>query len=204
MDSVESKLNNIKEAIRELEYEFNLYKNSNNHNKIVHMKNFITRGRSVTFIIQNLKSVVEVETFNNWYIPWQNKMKQNEILKVLVTMRNEIEKQGKIETSVGVYIEKLDSNDIDLSNPPSNAVSYFIGDQIGGSGWEIELEDGCKEKIYVDLPGGINVDINLNISELESTAQKLGINGTTQDILEYYLEFLKEISSDAIDTFQNF
>ena len=39
-----------------------------------------------------------------------------------------------------------------MGAPPSGAKAFFVGDQLGGTGWEIELPDKTIEKYYVDFP----------------------------------------------------
>ena len=39
-----------------------------------------------------------------------------------------------------------------MGAPPSGAKAFFVGDQLGGTGWEIELPDKTTEKYYVDFP----------------------------------------------------
>jgi hypothetical protein len=31
-------------------------------------------------------------------------------------------------------------------------VGWFLGDSVGGHGWEVQLPDGSIEKVYFDLP----------------------------------------------------
>lgn len=192
-------LANVSEALRNMKYSLDNYKASNNHNKIIYLRNCITTGRSVTFVIQTLKNIVGEETFNEWYEPWQEKMKQDQILKTFVTIRNEIEKQGKLDTSLSMHIEHLNSNDLQplMQNPPPHAVGFFIGDQIGGSGWEINYGDGITEKIYAELPKEVKLTIDFDISKLSNLNNGL----STLEMLEHYYNFMLEIYKDAQKTF---
>lgn len=42
--------------------------------------------RNVTFVLQNNKQ--GIENFDDWYNPWQDKMRKNQSLKWLVSARN--------------------------------------------------------------------------------------------------------------------
>jgi len=52
--------------------------------------------RSVTWVLQNQKR--KVDGFDQWYAGWQQKMREDPILRWLVEARNKIEKQGDLET----------------------------------------------------------------------------------------------------------
>ena len=66
------------------------------------LRNLIVFGRSVTFVLQNLKTPVGAETFDRWYKPIQEKLKSDVVMKYFVTLRNEILKQGKLPVSTSV------------------------------------------------------------------------------------------------------
>ncbi|EKD63526.1 MAG: hypothetical protein ACD_51C00260G0002 [uncultured bacterium] len=66
--------------------------------------------RNVTFVLQNNKH--EIPKFDEWYPPWQEKMRKAKSLRWLVDARNKVVKQGDLElnsllrvTVVGSYIE---------------------------------------------------------------------------------------------------
>lgn len=185
----------INEALRNMHFSLKNYKEANDQNKILHLKNFITSGRSVTFVIQNLKNHVGKESFDEWYNPWVSKMSGDKILKTFITLRNEIEKQGKLDTSLSTHIEHLNTNDLQnlLENPPPYAKDFFIGDQIGGSGWEVDYGNGIKEKIYVELPQKVKMSIDFEINKLSD----LDISMSTLEMLEYYYAYLYSIYFDA-------
>jgi len=52
--------------------------------------------RSVTWVLQNNKA--KIQAFQDWYSPWQQKMKEDSVLRWLVESRNRIEKQGDLQT----------------------------------------------------------------------------------------------------------
>lgn len=187
------------EALRNMQFSLTSYKATNDENKIIYLRNFITTGRSVTFIIQNLKSHVGKDSFEYWYQPWQNKMSNDEILTTFKNLRNEIEKQGKLDTSLTTHIEHLNSNDLQplLETPPPYATSFFVGEQIGGSGWEIDYDNGITEKIYVELPKEVKLTIDFEIVDLLDLENDM----TTIEMLEYYYDYLNSIYADAKRTF---
>ena len=137
--------------------------------------------------------------FDNWYQPWQDKMRNEKVLTTFRDLRNEIEKQGKLETSLTAHIEYLNSNDLQplLENPPPFSNGFFIGDRHGGSGWEIDYGDGVTEKIYVELPKEVKMTIDFEINELTNLENDM----TTLEMLEYYYNYLNNIYIDARNTF---
>lgn len=119
------------------------------------LRNLIAFGRSVTFVIQNLRGVRDVD-FDGWYEPHQAAMKADPLMRYFVDARNELEKQGKLSVATSAHINSFSSSDIQkFGRPPIGARGFFIGDNLGGSGWEVELADGTTEKYYVELPVSI-------------------------------------------------
>lgn len=131
------------------------------------LRNLVVFGRSVTFVLQNLKTPLGEDSFNKWYLPNQERMKNDILMKYFVKLRNEILKEGKLPLSVSVEAKQLNLSDLQsrLGTPPPGAVGYFIGDKTGGSGWEIELPDGSKIPYYVGAPEDM-VKVTQHFSEL--------------------------------------
>jgi hypothetical protein len=119
--------------------------------RIAAMRNVVVFGRSVTFVLRNISSAAP--SFAQWYAPWQAEMARDPLILYMKDLRNEIEKQGKARTVVSTYIRSFRYPD-DVPPPPPNAKEFFIGDQFGGSGWQVQLEDGTLEKMYVTFPEG--------------------------------------------------
>ncbi|EGR2355990.1 hypothetical protein QNE77_004436 [Vibrio alginolyticus] len=166
------------------------------------LRNLIVFGRSVTFVLQNLKTPVGEEAFNEWYIPLQEEMKQDVVMKYFVTLRNEILKQGKLPISTSVTAT-ISSGDIaKLGNPPPGAQSFFIGDQSGGSGWVIELADGTEEKYYVEIPESM-AKVQQHFSELPVPEEDSLKTKSIEELCRYYLEKLENLIDDAKLTFLN-
>ncbi len=164
------------------------------------IRNLVVFGRSVTFVIQNLKTPVGEEKFNNWYSPLQEEMKSDVLMKYFVTLRNEILKQGKLPISTSVTANILTGDIAKFGTPPPGAKGFFIGDQTGGSGWEIELPDGTTEKYYVEIPQSI-AKVQQHFSELPVPDDDHLKMKSIEDLCEYYLIKLESILDDARKTF---
>lgn len=153
------------------------------------LRNLITFGRSVTFVLQNLRSVVR-EEFDAWYEPHQESLKNDPLMRYFVEARNELEKQGKLSVATSAHIHSFSTGDIaKFGRPPIGAKGFFIGDQLGGSGWEVELADGSKEKYYVELPSSI-AEVKQYFSNLpEAMAPELK-GATVEDLSKRYIDRL--------------
>jgi hypothetical protein len=78
---------------------------------------------------------------------------------------------------------------------PPHAKSFFIGDSIGGSGWEVETEEGATERFYVQLPPeipGLKVHMNIYLSDAPEEFRSLPISSLCETFLERLSLLLKE------------
>ncbi|HEX7526182.1 MAG TPA: hypothetical protein VF327_07725, partial [Gaiellaceae bacterium] len=162
------------------------------------LRNVIVWGRAVTNVVQNLRG--KANGFDDWYEPWRREMTDDPLLKFLYKQRSEILKTGTDPAMSNVtYIASFSSED--LPPAPPNAKGFFLGDQFGGNGWEVELPDGTTEKIYVSLPESVA----RSWSELtEVPGEHLGgrlSDRSTQNICRLYLRYLDRLLADAEDRF---
>jgi len=168
------------------------------------LRNLAMHGRSVTFVLQNLKNL-EPE-FNDWYNELQEEMQSSELCRFFVKLRNEIEKQGVVQPRLhAAHTNSFSLNMLERLPRPKNVniVGFFIGDELGGSGWEIELSDGTQEKFYLDLPksmGGVSTYFQ------ETPKDHLGISlegKTVQELGQIYYDYLSNVVNRAFDKFGN-
>jgi hypothetical protein len=152
-DEIERALSRAKQVLETAYFGLRVLRSSNMSERSAGLRNVLVFGRSVTFVIQNLSSIVGSEIFAQWYSPHQETMKRDPLMKYFVEARNNLEKQGRLD--VGIAAEfNCSSEDIrkGLGPPPPGAVSAFIGDSTGGSGWEIDVGNGETIKYYVNFP----------------------------------------------------
>lgn len=110
-------------------------------------------GRSVTLVLQNLRTVDRVR-FDAWYAPYKKEMGADPLMQYFTKLRNEILKEGPPRLSGSVYINRLDPaimRQLERSRPPG-ATGFFVGDEWGGVGWTVAQPDGRILKYYVDAP----------------------------------------------------
>jgi hypothetical protein len=116
--------------------------------EVAAMHNVVVTGRAVTNVLQNLCS--KAQGFDAWYGLWQQDMRQDPLLRYLYELRTQILKRGEEGATNVTVVHSFCTSDI-LPAPP-DAVAFFIGDENGGNGWEVRLEDGTTQKIYIALP----------------------------------------------------
>jgi hypothetical protein len=116
--------------------------------QVAEMANVVVAGRAVTNVLQLLRS--KVEGFDDWYEPWQQQMRQDPLLRYLYRLRSEILKEGE----EGATTRQVISFDPvrDLPPAPPGTTFFYTEDENGGWGWNMQLEDGSIQRIYVSIP----------------------------------------------------
>ncbi|TCV64039.1 hypothetical protein EDB74_102388 [Vibrio crassostreae] len=169
---------------------------SNKARRFTGLRNLIVFGRSVTFVLQNLRTAVGKERFDIWYEPHQESMKQDVVMKYFVKLRNELEKQGRLPVSTSAHIHHFSSNMISQYEKPPGTVGFFIGDQLGGSGFEVELPDGSIEKYYVEIPSSV-AEVTQHFSELPVPDDDELKSKTIEQLSEHFLKSLEALLDNA-------
>lgn len=84
--------------------------------------------RSVTFLLQ--KNKAQIPDFGTWYPRWQEKMREDPILRWLVDARNQIVKEGDLELKsillVGVLASYFDPPYSQSTKPPSSTTTDVL------------------------------------------------------------------------------
>jgi hypothetical protein len=159
------------------------------------LRNLIVFGRSVTFVLQNLSSIEA--GFQEWYEIIQDELKSDPLMKYFVDVRNNILKQGKMQVSTSAHIKSFSTSDIaKFGPPPPGAKSFFMGDEIGGCGWLIELADGTEEKYYVEVPTSI-AEVKQVFPDLPETVEESLKNRSIEELCEMYLAKLESVIDKA-------
>lgn len=175
----------------------------NKSRKFSGIRNLVVFGRSVTFVLQNLKTPVGSERFNNWYEPKQEKMKNSPVMKFFVQVRNEILKQGQMNISTSAHIHNFSTDDMRKFQPkPRGATGFFMGDNFGGSGWEVTLDNGEIIKYYVEIPTEI-AEIKQVFSDLKLPENDPNTGKSVEELAKYYLSELENLIDSAREEFLN-
>jgi hypothetical protein len=97
-----------------------------------------------------LRSVID--GFEEWDVLAKRERFDNDACKYMYELRNVIEKEARTPTAVAVDIVNFNTSDIDRFPRPPGAHAFFIGDQNGGTGWQIIDSSGNETPYYVALP----------------------------------------------------
>ncbi len=152
IDEVQEIIERADDTLRAAFMGLDMMNSASGKTKKLGLRNVLTFARSVTFVLQNLSG--KDPRFESWYSPHQEAMKHDQVFCFFRDARNNLEKQGRLETKHSTNVHFFGSEvmaQFEKQRPPG-AESFFIGDNLGGSGWEIKLPSGEKEKFYVNMP----------------------------------------------------
>jgi len=170
--------------------------------KLSGLRNLIVFGRAITNILQNLRSTES--DFDTWYERYKEEMRNDQLMKYFYELRSKILKEGLLETSTHTYIKQLRIPE-DLAQfgpPPPNARGFFIGDNLGGSGWEIQLPDGSIEKYYAELPSDIG-SVSLHFPNAPKYHLGQEIDDTSiLNLAKLYVDYLHQLVMAAKERFK--
>lgn len=192
--SVREVLRKTDEILRTATLGFETFKGADAERRASGLHNVAVFGRSVTFVLQNLRSIVGADAFDAWYAPHLASMKRDPLFAFFVKLRNTILKQGPPQMWSSTHIGFLSTEmarEMWRFAPPG-ATRFFIGDHLGGSGFEVDLGEGRTETYYVSLPESWDVDVRLHMPGLPASRV-----ASLEDACRDYLEALAAIVADA-------
>ncbi|WP_143188559.1 hypothetical protein [Burkholderia ubonensis] len=170
--------------------------------RLTGLRNFVVFGRSVSYALQNLRSAVGVDEFDQWYLPHQATMSKDPVCKHMNAVRNEILKEGKLAIGSSAQITSFSTDMIAKFPKPAGAEGFFLFDSIGGSGWTIRLPDGSTEPYYINLPESIG-----SWKQYFIGLDKGGIGedgpSSVEEVAKHYLVVLEGLVADANRHFLN-
>lgn len=157
--------------------------------------NAVVFGRMTTFALQNLRNIVT--DFDEWYRVEQEKMKADPLMRYFYELRTQIEKKADSHLGAAVHIKSFSGNDMKRFLPaPPGAGAFFIGDQNGGSGWEIKNPDGTVDNYYIDLPPDIG-EVTLHLPAAPEQYRSIPM----PKLVATYLDKLDELIAKAKEKF---
>jgi hypothetical protein len=166
------------------------------------LRNVIVWGRSVTNVLQNLRSVIEKQAFDSWYEPKQIEMRAEPTFKYIYELRSQILKEGTHgQTTGGVHIRSMNQWDIVKAPKPPGAGGYFMGDALGGSGWIIRRPDGTDEKYYAALPATVDAATWANFASKTTEKGLEPPDDTIEAMFKKYLSYLSSLVEEATEVF---
>lgn len=164
--------------------------------------NAVVFGRSVTFRLQNLRGTVGKERFDTWYAPRQEEMRQDPLLRWFHELRTQIEKQGSPDFAVKVDMQYLNTGDVSdlMRQGPPGTVGVFFGDNMGGSGWDVVLPDGSREKCYFALPPHMARTMSVELILSTAPDEHLGVvlkDKSIAALIRLYLDHMERLINEA-------
>jgi len=190
-------LRSLQDTMNTAEYGYKMLINGKPPERLVGLRNLVVFGRAVTNILQNLRDMEP--DFDGWYEKYRAEMQSDPLMNYFYELRSEILKEGQLRVGVRAYIKKMClPTDFQRFGPrPPNAKGFFIGDNLGGTGWEVQLPDGSIEKYYVDMPSDIG-SVTLKFpNPPKSHRGKEIANDSVQSLSRHYLDYLQQIVKDA-------
>lgn len=187
----------LQETMDTAEYGYKMLVNGKPPERLVGLRNLVVFGRAVTNVLQNLRNTEP--DFDGWYEKYRIEMQSSPLMNYFYELRSEILKEGQLKVGVKAHIKKMDlAGDFKrFGPPPPNAKGFFIGDNLGGTGWEVQLPDGSIEKYYVDMPSDIgSVSLKFPNPPKSHMGRKIR-NSSVQSSSRHYLNYLQQMVKDA-------
>ncbi|WDM60661.1 hypothetical protein K4A76_06905 [Pseudomonas sp. NEEL19] len=191
-------LKNAEDTLQAASYGLDDVKAKDGPRKLSGIRNLVVFGRSVTFVLQNLRG--KVEGFDEWYAPHQEAMSQDKVMRYFLELRNTILKVGELRTMVEATLNGSTEDLLKSATKPPGAKGMFVGDVYGGSGWYIPMSDGSIEKFYVDLPKDL-ADVKSYFLSVPENYREAIDSRDVVDLGEEYLHKLKVLIDDCPNIF---
>jgi hypothetical protein len=122
--------------------------------KITGLYASISSGRSVTWALQNLRSVVD--DFDEWYVPLQEEMRADPLARWFVELRNQIEKRGELQIeAIEGGFQGVSTGTIHAHHTPPEGATASVVDRYGRFYWIVERPSGIEEHVYLDNVVGL-------------------------------------------------
>lgn len=203
LNSLQNKMDMVKQFLMAL-------KSGPTVNKTMNLANILIWSRIVINETENLRSVDRTK-FEKWYAPYRmslfgtdGSIEPDPLLDYFIEVRNELEHRGTLKVRRVTKIKHLTlpQDALKYGPPPSGAKGFFIEDELGGSGWIVELPDGNKVKLYVDFP---REQVETYLLPHAHPTKHLGkdIKGkTVEEMAEMYVSYLDKMIQSALNEFR--
>src|SRR3989338_6957218 len=181
--------------LHECSYHLTNMKSSNNSEEFeINFAAFVNSARNVTFVLQ--KEFTKDSDFNNWYTQKQTEMKNDELCKFFLELRNNIIKEG-INGIVGFSFTNQPFNTTnDLEQKPKNAKNITIDGK--GFFWNINVGTKYEDKIPAKHNGKLTTIIKLNNQPKQHLGKDISKKNTVE-ISESYFDYLKKLVDDFVE-----
>jgi hypothetical protein len=115
-------------------------------------RNVIVFGAAVRKVLEELPP--GDPEFDKWYKPIRKEFRSSVLMKLFSELLAEIRKRDAagVDSKARVVGFNYPADVPKLGKRPANARELFMGDELGGVGWEVEMQPGVVEKYYAILP----------------------------------------------------
>lgn len=197
IEIVEQALHRAEQVLDTAYFGLRILKGKDASQRSAGLRNVLVFGRSVTFVIQNLRTIVAEGAFDAWYAPHQAEMKADPLMVYFVEVRNNLEKQGRLSVSSSFQIKSCNRRDLEkFEQPPLDAQSFFLSDTIGGSGWEMDLGNGESIGYYVEVPSSIAESKQFFFDMADSVPREIR-EASVESLCEMYLGKISDVLTSA-------
>jgi hypothetical protein len=120
--------------------------------RVAGFRNVVVFGAIVREALETLPSLDNA--FDKWLKGMRKEFKASVVLRLFAELRAEIRKRDSagVDTKARVVGFNYPADIPKLGKRPTHARELFMGDDLGGVGWEIEWRPGTIEKYYAILP----------------------------------------------------
>lgn len=162
--------------------------------------NLVVFGRATTNALQRLKSLVP--EFSEWYFPFQEEMRNDELMLFFKNLRNAILKEGEPDLKHIVRIKELDTpRDLWAFYPVLPSDLKYVASGLFGSGWEIELTGSSRGRFILELPPDI---ASSRIEMPDPPCSHMGViikDRSIENLAGLYFNYLKRLVETAEERF---
>jgi hypothetical protein len=115
-------------------------------------RNVVFFGAHVRRVLESLPS--DGGEFDKWYKPIRREFRNSVLMKLFEQLLAEMRKReaAGIDSKARVVGFNYPADVPKLGRRPAHARELFMGDELGGVGWEVEVMPGVLEKYYAILP----------------------------------------------------
>lgn len=172
--------------------------------KTTNFTNLLIWSRILINETENLKSC-DRKKFEGWYAQYRRELfgdgshGPDPLLDYFIQARNQLEHQGiiKVGWSINIHHLNIPGDLLKYGPAPPGARGFFLGDQLGGIGWLVDLPNGSQAKYYVNLPKEFVESSLLPHNPLLTHLMNNVQNTSVESLAEYYVRYIEEMVTSA-------
>jgi hypothetical protein len=199
LDATIATLNLSMERLKLVKLQILELKKASPYNRQLAITNALSLARSVYHSLSQLRKQGNVES-KAWFKLENEKLATSEINDWLRKARDVSLKEAKPITSMNAYIGNFNTDMMANLVRPPGATSFFIGDQNGGSGWDITHSDGSTSVVYVNSDKDIP-EARIIVWNSSQFAPKGKEQTPVEELFEQYTDEYNKILLDGIKRF---